>query len=360
MSQKLSDIESRIDSLFGTGDTATETPNENNTTEQTTTTEEAASSNEASTETDAGQSNAQDSTSNDPQSGTQQPNAQQQTRQNAKTEQTPSKAVPANKQGDLIDPATGQVLARAGTERRFYEAARTARVRLDTVTNENEVLRTQLNAFREAAVLPQQLNLAPNEVSNAMQFMAHWKRDPVAAAKNVLTELRAMGHNLDDLGGQVDMAALRTMVQDAVAPFRQDRDMQLRQREVAQTVNEEVNAVFAESPWATNQQSELQTLLEADSTLSLREAVTRLEIYALRNGYDLDKPLRQQVLDAQNGRRTSAPTSTRINNAQIAAPSAAANLNTTPRRATAANADRSSRDIVREAMAEAGINISNL
>lgn len=361
MSNRMAEIEDRIDTLFGTGDTSSETSNENNSTEQTASTEETASNQNTSTEEVSGQSDAQNSTSNNQQPSAQQPNAQQpQTQQGAKTEQTQNKPVPANRQGDLIDPATGNIIARAGTERRFYEAARTARVQLDNVRAELETTKVQLGAFREAAVLPQQLGLIPNEVSNALQFMAHWKKDPVAAAKNVLTELRAMGHNIDDLGGQVDMAALRAMVQDAVAPFRQDRDAQLKQHEVTQQVNAEVNAVFAESPWAANQQSELQTILETDPTLSLREAVLKLETYALRNGFNLDMPLRQQVLDAQNGRKTSAQMPARINNAQIAAPSATSNINSTPRRTSAASADRSTRDIIRESMAEAGINVSNL
>ena len=356
MSEKLSDIESRIDSLFGTGDTSSETAGDNNSTEQTATTTEETSVGEAATEETSGQPNAQDSAGNGKQPSAQ----QQQTRQSDKTEQPQSKPVPANRNGDLIDPSTGQVLARAGTERRFYEAARTARVQLDNTKAELETTRTQLAAYREAAVLPQQLNLTPNDVTTAMQFMAHFRKDPVGAARNVLTEIRAMGHNLDDLGGQVDMAALRAMMQDAVAPFRQDRESQLQQQQAQQQVTQELNTVFAENPWAANQQSELQTILEADTTLSLREAVTKLEVYALRNGFDLNMPLRQQVLDAQSGRQNTTQAPMRPNNARIAAPSATGNATSLPRRAAAANHDRSSRDIVREAMAEAGMNINNL
>ena len=58
---------------------------------------------------------------------------------------------------------------------------------------ELETAKRDLQTFREAAQLPTQLGLTPQDTTTAMQFMAHWRRDPVGAARNMLTELRLAG-----------------------------------------------------------------------------------------------------------------------------------------------------------------------
>jgi hypothetical protein len=265
--------------------------------------------------------------------------------------------LPANNQGDLIDPNNGNVIARAGNERRYYEAARNAQTEVMRVRTELDRTTAQLEAFREAAVLPQQLGLQPAEVSTAMQFMAHWKKNPVEAATKVLTELRAMGYEVDGLGASVDMGALKKMVNDAVAPFQQDREAAAREAEVAQTVDRELNNLYRAFPWAQGQQQELMNLLDADKTLTLREAALMLQSYALQHGYDLNQSLAEQALAQQNGNKQPQ----RPSNARVPAPSPTGDAPIVPRRpGTATGHERRNRDIVLEAMREAGLNIEQL
>ena len=362
-----SGIESKIDSMFGTSgdDDADEAPNNTaaNATEQEQ--DDGASAKPASQDQQEGtKPTRQDADTqrdnNAGEGGAKQPGKEQPARTDAQSGQPQQRRLPANNNGDLIDPNTGAVVARAGNERRFYEAARTAQQNMQRITGEFERVQSELAAFREAASAPRELGLSATEVTNAMQWFAHWKKNPVEAATSVLTELRAMGYDVEGLGGTVDMGAIKRMVQEAVSPFHQDRDATLREQEIAQHVDTELNALYTAMPWVQGQQQEMMNLLDADPTLTLREAALHLETYALRNGYDLSKPLRAQVLAAQNGGGQQQQAPQRPNNARMPAPSTTGDVPLTQRRVTSAGHERSNRDIVKEAMREAGLNIEHL
>jgi hypothetical protein len=358
------DINERIDSLFGTGDSDKEKDDQ--------TTAVDGDDDGASTEPssgDDGQDTKQqpaktddlDASSNGGASGgdTKQPSTQSNEKQNTQSEQQGQRRLPANNRGDLVDPNTGVVVARAGNERRFFETARAAQAQLNNTARELDGVQRELNAFREAASLPRELALQPAEVTNALQWFAHWKQNPVEAAQKVLTELRTMGYEVEGMGGAVDMGAIKRLVQEAVSPFKQDRDAATREAQIAAEVDQELNTFYDALPWARNQQQELQNLLQADPTLTLREAALSLRAYAAENRLDLSKPLRDQVLAARNGEQQKQ--SQRVNAARTSAPTLTGDNGMTTRRAnTSASHEQRNRDIVREAMREAGLNVDNL
>lgn len=362
-------LEDKIDSLFGTGMT------EEADTSSDTGTNDAQSQNEQTAD-----ANAQDGAKPNAEQGTKTGNGEQSIDKgagkqrgkepavagsDAPTQQQINRRLPANNNGDLVDPSTGNVLAKAGNERRFYEAARNAQGQVNNLRSELERTTIALETFREAAVLPQQLNLQPQEVTAAMHFMAHWKQNPVEAAQKVLTELRAMGYEVDGIGSQVDTKAINQIVRDAIAPFQNDRDAARLEQEAFAQVDRELNQLFTSFPWAEGQQDEINKLLQTDTTLTLREAALVLQGYAYQHGYDLNKPLTPQLLAAKTNGNAQQPAPqaaqpARANNARMSAPSTASDGNVIPKRTTPLGHDRSNRDIVRDAMREAGINVDNI
>lgn len=258
-------------------------------------------------------------------------------------------------EGNLVD-AQGNVIARAGRERRLYEQQRAVERAVTPLRQELDQTKAQLQAFREAAQLPTQLGLNPQDVTTAMQFMSHWRRDPVGAARNMLTELKAAGYNLDELGSTVDAGAIRRMVMDAVAPFQQDREAERQRAEQQAAVQREIESVFTDMPWTRNQQSELALVLEADPQLPLREAAYRLQVWAIQNGYDIWKPIGPQHEAAQQQPQPAPIPQQQQPVRQARAPGPPANGgNIVQRMGASLGHDRSTRDIVREAMREAGI-----
>lgn len=283
----------------------------------------------------------------------------------------PKGRLPANNNGDLIDPATGEVIAKAGKERQYFEAARNVRgwaEKLDVahrrLRQEHDNATAQLQVLRER---PKELGLETGEVDVAMKFMAHFKRDPVGAAKQVLTEVQAMGHTIEGLSAGLDPAVLKTMIDQAIAPFQQDRtkqqrieDLRRQEQEANTQIDNELNSLFDEFPWTTVQQQEIHRLLVANDEqrqmddrvpmLSLREAALQLQVYALNNGLDITKPIMQQLNAGQPQKR--AP----VNNARSATPNVS-NLRPSMQDAIGGNTSASNRDVVRQAMREAGFNI---
>jgi hypothetical protein len=343
-------LEDKIDAMFGT-------KSEDDTNDQDTQQTTEGEAEEVTQSDDEGEKSAQPS--NDRSAGersTQQPSKEhKQGGQNAQGEQQPRGRLPANNAGDLVDPVSGAVIAKAGNERRFFEAARTYRSQVEAMNADLTRAQAEVAAYREAATLPRELGLSNAEVSNALQFFRHWKDNPAEAIKTILTEFRAMGYATEELGSTVDMAAIRRMVEETVSPFKQDREAATREAETAANVDRELNALYTTMPWARNQQAEIIALLESDTTLTLREAALHVQTFALQRGLDLNTSVRNQMLSAQNGKQPQRP-----NNARMSAPPMTGDVPIVPRRAAPENHSASSRDIVKSVMREAGFNVDNL
>lgn len=296
----------------------------------------------------------------DPGTGEQRPpqrgQEQRQPGKGAQQGQPAQRRLPANGQGDLVDPTTGAIIARAGNERRLFEHARTVAGQLAQTQSEVQRLQGQLETFQELQRMPQSLGLDVQEQHVAMQFMAAWKKNPVEAATKMLAEVRAMGYEVEGLATPVDMAALKKMVEDTIAPFRQDRDAVVREQEIAQTVDRELEDATQRFPWLMTQQDAVSRVLAADQSLSLREAALMVQSWAAQRGFDLHRPLNEQMNAAQQNGGQQAPQ--RPNAARNPPPTG--NEALAPRRAGAAAHDRRSRDIVLESMREAGLNVDSL
>jgi acetolactate synthase small subunit len=241
-----------------------------------------------------------------------------------------------------------------GAAQRFHGNWQRAQRDLERTSRELETTRAELEGLRTAAQLPTQLGLAPNEAIMGMQMIAHFKRDPVGAAKEVLAQVLAAGINIEELVGSINASAMQTMLDNTVRPLTEAQQRQQQeaetQRAVQEAVEREREAVLARFPWAAVHDEEVADIMDAfegaGHDISYREAVLELQAYALQNNLNLSQPLRPQLAarrgarqPASNARgpvRTNAPTTME------------------PRRA-ALSADAPSRDIVREAMREAGL-----
>ena len=304
----------------------------------------------------------------EPQRGTQ----QQQTPQGARR-------VRADQNNNLVDVATGEVVARAGAERRFFEAARQARAelaRVQTAVSQMEATvrerDTALAAYREAANSYTSLGLEPQEVTMAMQLMSNYKRNPLEAIRYMLTEAQAAGHNVASItsGSGIDTAAIARLIDQRLAPFTQDRQSAQAQetaynnaRTVWQTLANE-RAAYGED--INIHADAIANLLRRDDNMTLREAYLTLGNWALANGYDMGQPLAPQIQARQAG-NTAQQQQPPADNLQspgtngvppVQRRNVGATANTTEMRPARAGEFASNRDLVREAMREAGMNVS--
>ena len=263
--------------------------------------------------------------------------------------------------GDLVN-SDGHLVARAGTESRHWQRANDAAREIQSMRGELEQLRTANEAFRTAANTFTTLGLEPREMAAAANLMANWKQSPQNVIKYLLTEAQAAGHDVSGIlgGGQsgIDPATIRRMVQDAVAPLTNAQQEQNRVAQAHDNAAREYQDFSRQYPEALVQEEEIASLMRRFPDMSAEAAHLRLHNYALQNGFDYTQPLRPQFEARRSGMQVLANTPSQPANRSVLPGSRMpASNGMTDMRTAAAPASTSTRDIVAEALREAGIQL---
>ena len=222
--------------------------------------------------------------------------------------QQPKPSAPRGRPGDLVDPATGQVIARAGSERRLYEQsvharrdAANMRAALQTVQNELAQTKGQLEGLSNA---PTQLGLNPQEAVAGMRMFSAFKRDPVGALKFMLAEVQAQGHNVDGIAeGGVSAQAIHQMLDAKLRPLLNDREEAAQKQRAYVETDRQVETFYSQFPDARIHDDVLGALVSRDPTLTPREAYFMLRNHFMTYGYDWSKPLNANMQRAQGGQQ---------------------------------------------------------
>ena len=249
---------------------------------------------------------------------------------------------------DLVD-RDGNVVAQGGKERRFYETAQRERARAENLNKELTTVKAQMEAVSNAGTLGTQYSLSPEEVTTGAQIIAAYKNNPVETIQYMLTQAQASGHNIDAITtGGLDVSAVKQMLDTALQPLvsehKEKADTQAAQDRAVGVYND----FIAKYPDSAVHENTLARLLQEDASLSPEAAYFKLQSYYARNTLDWTKSL-EQLQQQQN------VAATRVENTQQALPEGSvANANVTDK-PQIADVNTSTDDIIRDAMAEAGI-----
>lgn len=214
----------------------------------------------------------------------------------------------SDKDGNLVD-ADGNIVAKAGAERRQYE-------RVQAQASYIQQLETEMRQFRErdamAGVLndaPTKLGLNMQETEMGLQAIASFKKDPVATARWMLQETLRLGYNLNQIvgedaqgqlnSGSLDLQAVKSMINEAVSPMLQDRNAQQQQEQTLAAAKREYDAFIAKYEHASVHEDVLATMLQEDASLTPQEAYWQLREFAAKHQFDFSKPLRDQAVSRQ-------------------------------------------------------------
>lgn len=206
--------------------------------------------------------------------------------------------------GDLVDQS-GQVIARAGIERRLYERAwNDARARVQPMFQraDSEIarLRGQIQGFEQAANTGKDLGLSVTEQVSGMKLMAAYKKDPERTINYLLTEAKASGKNIE-IGGNLNTDAISRLIDNKLKPIT-DRDAQERQyTENRQRAAREINQFYGDNPQAQVHEASIAKLMERYPNLTLETAYLRLQNWMLQNGMNPNIPLDKQVKGSASG-----------------------------------------------------------
>ena len=250
---------------------------------------------------------------------------------------------------DLVD-GQGNLVAQGGKERRFYETAQRERSRADNLEKELTTVKAQMDAVNNAGTLGTQYSLTPEEITTGAQIIAAYKNNPVETIQYMLTQAQASGHNIDALTtGGLDMSAVKQMLDTALQPLVSEHQERADTQAAQSRATSVYNNFMAKYPDSAVHEDTLARLLNEDTSLSPEAAYFKLQSYYAKNNLDWTKSLVQLQQAA-----TVAATSAR--NTQQALPEGSiANANVTDK-PQVADVNTSTDDIIRDAMAEAGIN----
>jgi len=206
---------------------------------------------------------------------------------------------------DLVD-REGNVIARGGKERRFYEQLQVNKQQNTTLNQQVQELQGQLEAINNAGTLGTQYDLTPEELNTGAQIIKSFKEDPTATIKYLLTQAQAAGHNIDDVAtGGADMSAIKQMVNEAVSPLVQDREQRVEAEEYQKKAAEVYNGFMSQYPDAQIHDNSLARLLESDQNLTPEAAYFKLKNFYLEKGLDFSVPL--ETLAQQEQQRQQTP-----------------------------------------------------
>lgn len=262
--------------------------------------------------------------------------------------------------GDLVD-AQGRVIAKAGAERRHYEAAQRATRDLSTVRQELQQTQAQLQAFREAAQLPTQLGLTPEESASGLQLAAAWKANPVSTIQYLVEQAKAAGHNVDGVGGNTDMGAIRAMIANELAPFRQQAQQSQQAIQAQTAARQEIDSLVAEFGEGAMVNAEplariLNAAAENGRQMTLEQAYFRFSTWCRERGFDPHQPIDPQMAAAQQQPQSPATPQQRLPprpNGRPASVQPVTGIDPSGQ----LTGNESTRDVVRAAMREAGLNV---
>jgi hypothetical protein len=247
---------------------------------------------------------------------------------------------------DLKDRTTGETIAAAGRERRYYENWQKSARSAQELTTKLEALQGQVDAYEKSGGLGQQYSLSPDELNTGAQIMQAWKADPANTVKYLLTQAQAMGLNVEGIGS-TDHNAIKTMIDQALAPIMQERQQNADTQRQEQEATRVYESFMSTYPDAQPHQSSLARLLANDNSLSLEAAYFKLRSFYLEKGLDWSKSLEdlEKAMSQAPQKTTQQPLPHGRSHDE-------SSVNDT---AEIASADTSFDDIIRNAMGEAGI-----
>lgn len=232
-----------------------------------------------------------------------------------------------DKAGNIVDPTSGKIIARSGSERRLYESNVRLNSRLNEVTQKAEQLRTIAENSNNLYVALANSGMTPDQIGGGIELLASYYKDPLETTRKILAQTAAMGYNISQIVGEgvgdaIEMSAIKQMLDQRLGqsqPQRQDNTPVISQEEQNRRT---INNFVASHPGS---QVHLQTIGEMvarsnqlGQPISATEAYERLREFCFQRGLDFGKPLpnkppanqsnnRQQPRNQMPPRRSSKP-----------------------------------------------------
>jgi hypothetical protein len=253
---------------------------------------------------------------------------------------------------------------RAQAEKRLRSSVDRLRNVNGDLTKHNQELVQQLASVQALNGLPKQFNLSNDEVIGGLEYVALLKENPANAAKKAIEVALARGANLrdivnDDFVPNVTLGATQRLIDERLSGLRNQQQAQNVEPQEVQAARVKTQQFLADYPDA-EQHSEVvahqmrnilqgysQRGVQLDPYVAAEMAWNAIQDYAVRNQLDVSQPLGPQVQARQSQQQVPVVRRPMPNGGNAPVQS----------QTKIAPAESSNRDIVRQAMREAGYQI---
>lgn len=262
--------------------------------------------------------------------------------------------------GPIKDFETNEEV-KPGQMQRYFFGMKNAQKELQTLKQRYQNVDAQLGeleGYRNSNAAASQLGLKAEDQAVAFNLLAQLRKDPKATLKSLLTQVQASGIDLNEItggAGALNAETLQQMIAKQLEPvtgaFRQQ---QVHAEEVA-NIEGEFGQLYNDAPEARQNEGLIGAILEQNPNMSAQQAWYQLAIRAQRFGFDTSKPLLPQ-LQARAQTQNGGGGNTNV----VDLPMGRRNVNGS---AAVDNSGRmadhrmSNKDIVAEAMREAGLKV---
>lgn len=213
-----------------------------------------------------------------------------------------------NTSQDLVDE-NGNIIAKAGAERRFYEEnVKLKRDRdifntqvMPKLRQNYDAMVARVKAYEDAMSSMKSGDLTPEDVQTGMDLIRQWKKSPQETLKFLLTQAKGYGINIEGVGG-IDTNAINQMLDEKLKPFVQEREAKLQQQQIQQRSIQQYNDFIQRYPDAERHTEELAYLLRKNPNMSLDAVYFMLRNHYSTKGYDFNTPLAEILQKSVNDR----------------------------------------------------------
>jgi hypothetical protein len=267
---------------------------------------------------------------------------------------------------DLVDPVTGRTVAKGGVERHVYEEGQRHFRENSTLKQQVQQLQGFVQSVNQVTQEAARLNVKPEDQMVAMRVMSDFMRDPVKTLEYLVAEVKAKGYPIPFLEQGVspgmDMTAIARMIDTKMQPFTQQHQQTIEQQQTRQRAERELNSFLEDNQEAQSNLDVLGEMLQAQPSLSLSSAYTKMIRWSHENGLDWTQPLKPQIAALQQ--QSQQPTHQQPTQQDTTRPMpgrGAVRGNATPLNGSQGqqfNESASWSDIIGSAMRESGVRIN--
>lgn len=212
----------------------------------------------------------------------------------------PAAPAPAHKPSEDLLDAQGQVVAKAGPERRLYERTQQLTRALEGTRAETDELKKQLAEARATNNIVQQHGLSLADADAGLQLVKQFKQRPIDVARHILQETMKLGHSLNDIIGQgggpqsLDMRAMTQLLDERLGPLQRREDEAQKQREIEERAQREYTQFLVQHEHADLHEPVIVALMQREN-LAPSAAYYKMQAWAYQNGLDFSQPLGPQI-----------------------------------------------------------------